>query len=131
MSTTQTAKTYLLSVYGTLKKGFSNHRILSDGNAKLLGKLTTEPIFTMYHLGGYPAITKNGNTALQVEIYEVDESTLRRVYRLENYTGKRDSPSNWYDTLDIDTPWGKAEMFYFKGTPEYSRGIVKSGNWGL
>jgi gamma-glutamylcyclotransferase (GGCT)/AIG2-like uncharacterized protein YtfP len=123
-------KKYLLSVYGSLKKGFHNHPILRD--AKFLGTHVTNPEFTMYSLGAYPAITRSGNTAIHVEIYEVDESTLRRVYRLESYSGVRDSSANWYDTLDIDTPWGRAEMFYFKNSGHMTRErVVESGNWGL
>lgn len=122
----------LIAVYGTLKKGFSNHRVM--GESKLLGKIRTEPIFTMYSLGGFPALTKDGNTKVSAEVYEVNcENTLNRIYRLEGYTGKRDSPDNWYDTLALDTPFGEAEIFYFKNKSELDYlgedRIIQDGEW--
>lgn len=117
----------LMAVYGTLKKGFSNHRILE--NQKLLGSHTTEEKFTMHDLGHFPALTKDGKSNIHIEVYEVEDDALARVYRLEGYSGKRDSPQNWYDTMDVKTPWGNAEIFYFKGKPDHSNGVIEDGNW--
>lgn len=120
-------KKYLLAVYGTLKRGFGNHYLLEEKNNKFLGKFVTKPEFTMYSLGGYPTITREGKTSLHVEVYEIDEQTLRNVYRLEGYSGERNARGNWYDTLDLETPYGKAEMFYFNQT--VNKPVIKDGNW--
>lgn len=116
----------IVGVYGTLKKGYSNHRLLKD--SKFLGSLWSKELFTMYSMGRFPALTKRQNNSVYFEIYEVDEDTLENIYRLEGYSGTRNSESNWYDTMDIETEWGKAEIFYFK-TPFINNPIVESGRW--
>lgn len=71
-------------VYGTLKEGHGNHRILE--NCKKVGDFTTEPEFTMIHLGGFPGVLRDGETAIKGELYEVeDESVEARLDRLEGY----------------------------------------------
>lgn len=117
----------LIAVYGTLKKGRGNHYHLR--NARFVGKHTTPAKFTMYNLGGFPAITAEGKTPIKCEIYQIeDDNTLESVYRLEGYTGVRDHPENWYDTLSIDTPHGEAEIFYFK-KPLKNTTTVPTGEW--
>lgn len=121
---------YLVGVYGSLKKGYYNHRVLGD--SKLLGTIKTNPAFTMYSLGPFPALSRNGNTAIHMEIYEVDEQTLHRLYRLEGYSGTRGSKHNMYDTMDIDTPYGKAEIFYMTNENHLRKHeVVKDGNWKI
>ncbi len=120
-------KTYIVGVYGSLKKNQSNHRIIED--SKFLGEVWSEPNLTMYSLGGFPALTKDGTTSILFEIYEVDYNTLMRVYSLEGYNGRRgDRGNTFYDTADIETPFGSAEFFYFKEEPT-GNSIVESGNW--
>lgn len=115
----------LIAVYGSLKQGFFNHSLLE--NSKFLGTFKTNPEYTMYSLYSFPAIIKGGNTSIHVEIYEIDLNTLKAIYILEGYSGIRNSPENWYDTLELDTPFGKAEMFYMKG--KIKGLIIESGNW--
>lgn len=117
----------LLAVYGTLKRGHGNNRLLR--NAKFLGETKTKPEFTMFSCGGFPTLNKNGNTEITVEIFEVDDDTLQSVYSLEGYHGKRDHPSNWYDTVDVETNWGTAEMFYWKENQTNKLQVVETGCW--
>lgn len=118
----------LIAVYGTLKQGFGNNRRLGD--SKLLGSTLTKRKFTMYSCGGFPAVTPTGETKIHIEVYEVvNPNILQSVYMLEGYSGVRDSVKNWYDTVDVETPWGKAEMFIFKTAPK-GNVTVQSGNWG-
>ena len=121
-------KETLFAVYGTLKQGFGNNSLLAD--AEFMGEFKTEPKYSMYSLGGFPAVTLEGNTALTVQVFKTtDQNVVNRVNSLEGFTGTKDDPNNWYDTKTIDTPYGQAEMFYFKETP--NRGsLVESGNWG-
>lgn len=115
-----------MCVYGTLKKGHHNHRCL--GNSKFLGEYLTLPEYTMYSMGGFPAITKDGSTPIHTEVYEVtDPNTLEDIYNLEGYSGIRNHPNNWYNTTSVNTPYGEAEMFYFDRNID--RPVVKSGNW--
>lgn len=118
------------AVYGTLKKGFHNHFLLNQPGVDFLGEHKTDPRFTMYSLGGFPGVTEEGNTSLQIEIYNVkNKDVIRNVNSLEGYYGPN-NPKNWYDVTVIDTPYGKANMFIMNSLFESDRPKVKSGNWG-
>ena len=117
----------LLAVYGTLKKGQGNHRYLEG--AEFVGPHVTEPDYTMYSLGGFPCVTLKGETPITTEIYKVtDEKMLASINRLEGFTGVKDNDRNWYDTKTIETPYGSAELYYFKEKP-HSNTIITNGIW--
>jgi gamma-glutamylaminecyclotransferase len=78
-----TART-LVFVYGTLKRGGSNHSFLASQN--FLGEARTAPGFRLYDLGGYPGMiarTAPGDTGVTGEVWSVDAPTLARLDRLE------------------------------------------------
>ena len=115
-----------IAVYGTLRKNKYNHWIM--GNNSFLGITKTKPNFTMYDNGGFPFVYPVGTTEIVIEVYDVtDKRTLQRIYNLEGYSGKRGSKHNWYDTVDVETEWGIAEMFVSK-SPLNLR-VIESGNW--
>ena len=118
-------KKYLVSVYGSLRKKQSNYEYhLSNSTYK--GTFTTEPEYTMHSLSYYPGLKLNGNTSIVMEVYEVDEDTLKNLNRLEGYyPGEK---STFYDRIEIDTPWGKAFTYIYVN--ELSKdSIVESGDW--
>jgi gamma-glutamylcyclotransferase (GGCT)/AIG2-like uncharacterized protein YtfP len=71
-----------LAVYGTLRKGFPLHYLLKKFNAKFIGFGSTDPLFNCYY-GVYPICKKGGKTRVFVEVYEVDEETLRAIDVIE------------------------------------------------
>lgn len=99
----------LIFVYGTLKKGFHNHRYLN--NSTLLGKAKTKQVYTMTTNGSFPIVQRGGNTVISGEVYKVAPEDIRGIFALEGYTGVKGSPSNWYDTDIIDTKFGEASIF--------------------
>ena len=116
----------LLAVYGTLKQGNGNHRYLRE--SKLLGTHVTEPKYTMHSLGGFPGVRLEGKTPITVEVYRVtNRDVLTNINSLEGYTGKKDDPENWYDCIEIDTPYGSADMYYFK--QQLNGPVIKDGIW--
>ena len=60
-------------VYGTLKRGGSNHAFL--GRQRFLGEARTMPGFTLYSLGDYPGMVRApGDTAgVTGELWVIDE----------------------------------------------------------
>lgn len=73
----------LLFVYGTLKRGCSNHTYLADQT--FVGLARTPPGFRLYDLGGYPGIapvTDDRNGVIG-EIWSVDDDALERLDRFE------------------------------------------------
>ena len=115
-------------MYGTLKRGHYNDYLLED--SKLIGTGVTEPLYTMYSMGGFPVVTKGGNTAIHVEVYDVqNERVLNNLHQLENFSGKKDDPSNWYDMTTVNVEGiGEAELYYQKEM-NYNRPVVETGNW--
>lgn len=119
------SKKNLVAVYGSLRKNMGNHGLLE--NAEYLGEFTTEPIYNLHSLGGFPGLKKGGNTAVVMEVYEVDEPTARRVDALEGYD-PNSNDNTFYDKEMIETPYGEAGVYFYVRDlrPE---SIVESGDW--
>ncbi len=66
-----------LFVYGSLKKGFDNHKLL-DKYAKRIGKASTVGKFAMYEdsFGNYPYLVKEPITKVLGELYEIKRKEL-------------------------------------------------------
>ena len=117
----------IVSVYGSLRKGFANHGYLEEEGVKLLGEHTTDPNFTMYSLGAFPGVVVGGQTPIKIEVYEVTPAVKKNLDRLEGYYGE--GQRNFYDVTRINTPYGESLMYVL--TPEKVRGDrkVESGDW--
>jgi gamma-glutamylcyclotransferase (GGCT)/AIG2-like uncharacterized protein YtfP len=120
-------KKHKIAVYGTLRKGQGNNKYCLS-NSKYLGTTNTEKSFKMYSSGGFPIVTK-GERDIEIDVYEVADEDLNKVYRLEGYTGVRDSEKNWYNTIDVKTKFGVAEMFIMNENSVVSLSEIESGNW--
>jgi gamma-glutamylcyclotransferase (GGCT)/AIG2-like uncharacterized protein YtfP len=110
---------YRVFVYGTLRRGGTNHRLLA--RARHLGDWTTPAVFALFDLGGYPGAVPRGQTAVVGEVYSVDAATLRRLDRLEDYP-------RLYDRVPVATPWGDAWMYVLRRRPRGARPLP-SGDW--
>ena len=120
-------KKYLVSVYGSLRKKQSNYEYYLS-NSVYKGTFTTEPEYTLHSLSYYPGLKLNGNHSIVMEVYEVDEDTLKNLNRLEGYCPGEES--TFYDRIEINTPWGKAFTYIYVN--ELSKeSIVESGDWVL
>lgn len=90
-----TTETTTVFVYGTLKRGHSNHQLLD--RAEFLGEAVTKPEFTMLDLGFFPGVIKHGRTPIYGEIYRVDQRQFQALDRLEGYP-------DFYGREQIDIP---------------------------
>jgi len=71
-------------VYGSLKRGFSNHGCLRG--QQFLGPARTERRYRMYDYGGFPAVVETGpetGLAIEGELWEVDADCLVTLDWLE------------------------------------------------
>jgi len=119
-------------VYGTLKKGFSNHgRIFGGYDIKItpawaLGKL--------YDLGWYPAMTVGTDNVFGELIEFNNPEILKRVDYLEGFKGVN-IPHNYYERREVDVFAGdgtvKAWVYFLSN--EKINGIdselIVSGSW--
>lgn len=110
-----------LAVYGILRMNAGRLSCFME-DANFLGKTKTEPEFTMYG-GGCPVVCPGGITAITVEVYDVDEDTMKGTDRLEGYP-------HHYDRMEIDTKYGKAWMYFQQPYSLLSNNrIIKTGDW--
>jgi gamma-glutamylcyclotransferase (GGCT)/AIG2-like uncharacterized protein YtfP len=115
----------LVAVYGSLRNGLGNHRLLE--NSEYLGEFESKPEYSLYSLGGFPGLKENGTTSVVMEVYAVDEATARRVDQLEGYNPNSDN-NTFYDKKMIETPYGEAGVYlYVNDIPEDR--LVESGDW--
>jgi gamma-glutamylaminecyclotransferase len=73
----------LLFVYGTLKRGCSNHAILAG--QEFVGPARTQPGYRLFDLGGYPGIVAmpDDREGVNGEIWSVDAEALARLDAFE------------------------------------------------
>lgn len=73
----------LVFVYGTLKRGGSNHAHLAD--QRCLGPARTRPGYTLYQPADYPGMVpdESDRDGVVGELWQVDDACLRRLDRLE------------------------------------------------
>ena len=114
----------LIAVYGTLRQGFGNHRLLD--NARMVGTFQSEPEYSLYNLGGFPGLKQEGSTSVTMEVYEVNPEEARRVDRLEGYEPGR--PATFYDKVPIETPWGTAGVYIYVGGVR-EENLIASGDY--
>lgn len=129
-------------VYGSLKRGFGNHRLLEG--QKFLGEASTNyDDYVMHSLGGYPGVIhlqrsgylyykdkEPGQTYIVGEVYEVDDACMKALDRLEG------APSFYHrEEAYISPHWGDDRDFvciiYILTDPErYSKyPRIENGIW--
>jgi len=65
--------TKLVAVYGTLKRGFGNHRVLEMDNGEYVGTGRTVKPWTMYGGHGFPRVVeqeRSDGVGVHVELFE-------------------------------------------------------------
>lgn len=79
-------KKHLVFVYGTLKKGYGNHRLLTG--AEFVGNFATAPDYKIYCNGAYPYMVEVGagkGVPVEGEIYRISDEEQQRCDRLEGH----------------------------------------------
>jgi gamma-glutamylaminecyclotransferase len=73
----------LIFVYGTLKRGNSNHHFLAGQT--FAGEARSAPGYALYDLAGYPGMVRQGADLEGVsgEVWSVDDECLARLDALE------------------------------------------------
>ena len=117
-------------VYGTLRRGFHNHKLLST--SEYLGTAKTVEKFTMFSRG-IPFVSRSKKLCqITGELYRVSDSVLSSVDSLESYYP--DSPeSSWYQRQEIDliTSDGSQKRAYIYFNDNEKGRIITSGDFAL
>jgi len=112
-----------IAVYGTLRKGFGNHRIIKD--AEMLWKGEVEIPFEMISLGGFPGLIPSQEVkTISMEVYSVNDDEYESVECLEGYP-------DFYQKAVISTPVGEAEAYVLLNRRYVTYPKVEDGDWLL
>lgn len=92
-------------VYGSLKKGFHNNKLLEDST--FLGAAITEDMYDMFSYGSFPAVVEDGTSyKIKGEVYYVSDETLKDLDMLEDN-------GRFYMRKKVDTDKYNDVWFYF------------------
>ena len=112
-------KVVKIAVYGTLKKGFYNHkRFRLDEYGTFLG-FDTIFGYDMYDLGMYPIVVKSVSGEIKVEVYDVSTDMVATLDRMERGAG-------YYPTY-VSTKFGHAIIWK---CDEISGTKIDGGDYG-
>ncbi len=107
-------------VYGSLREGFGNHRLLE--RAEFLGSYRAELPFVMISLGGFPGLIESQqDNNITLELYQVTPQEFQNLDQLEGY------PS-FYDRKKITVNGTKGWVYYLTERSG-SEPLVESGDW--
>lgn len=112
-------------VYGTLKKGHPNHRLIEA--ATFLGRHQLEETSHLIDLGYYPGVVRarpaGGESAVvRGEVYRVTSEMLDAVDVLEGHP-------NYYQRFKISTPWKSAWCYFLPVGYAAKYGAILNGLW--
>lgn len=113
-------------VYGTLKRGYGNHRLLEK--ASFVGNATIKG-FVMFDMGAFPGIM-SGKGIIHGELYNINDSILESLDRLEGYNSmyperglyNKTTTKAILDTRKVDS------LVYVVNNP-YSTTVIPEGIW--
>jgi gamma-glutamylaminecyclotransferase len=112
-----------LFVYGSLLSGEANAGVLARAGARLVGPARTEPRYTLFDLGPYPALAAGGTTAVEGEVYEVDAAGLTAVDAFEGHPDE-------YRRGIVDLVGGApAQAYLLPGAAHPGARALPGGNW--
>lgn len=98
-----------VAVYGTLRRGESNHHLLANSHFKGTDKI---PDLALYHLGSYPGAIREKGAATEVEVYRVSPATLEMLDTLEDFHPARPRQS-LYLRKRVQTRFGQTWLYLY------------------
>ena len=113
-----------VAVYGTLKRGCSNHQLLV--RSRFLGTDWLRRI-VLYDLGPFPGARKARSGGVLVEVYAVDDPTLARLDALEGYNASAPERGE-YTRERMATRFGDAWLYLYNGSVRGYRRMAQ-GSW--
>ena len=116
--------TFLLAVYGTLKRGHDNHLLMLK-DQQPIGELFVSVPYRMYATDNYPMIIASPEPhPVFVEIYEVDGELLSKLDRFE-------APYRFHREQAFVTELGREIELYVFDDPDVpvEFRLVESGHW--
>lgn len=118
------ARTPLVAVYGTLKRGLRNHHWLEGADFVGSDRLTR---ITLYDLGPFPGAKLEPSRGVEVEVFRVDARLLGDLDRLEDYR-LRTPAAGLFDRTIHPTTYGPAWLYLYN--PRLNgHAAIRQGGW--
>lgn len=102
-------------VYGTLKRGYGNNRLLRNSEFVDVG-VSADNEFTMYCNGGFPYVFDSGEAFVAGEVYSVTDEVFGHLDGLEGYPRHYDRKQ-----IDVSTKKGIIKCWIYIGQNEESK----------
>ena len=119
--TIQQKQDIVVFVYGSLMTGKINHRLLSA--AVFLGTAISQPLYTLFHAGPWPAVVTGGTTAIHGELYRI---SLQLRLSLDRFEGH---PTLFRRRTIVLDDGQQADAWLLEAAPDTSWPIIPSGTW--
>ncbi|MDO8270811.1 MAG: gamma-glutamylcyclotransferase family protein [Gammaproteobacteria bacterium] len=114
----------IVAVYGTLKRGMTNHQLLVD--CRFVGEDCLANI-VLYELDEFPAARLEPSDGIQVEVYEVSQRVLAMLDKLEEVDHAMPE-KGLYRRAQCATRFGVAWIYLYNGTVQgFPR--LTTGGW--
>jgi len=112
-----------LFVYGTLKRGFSAHELLTNQGAVLLREARTASQYKLLSVGWFPGMVSDSEgQGVLGELYEVNEDVLSRLDRYEN-------TPHLFARESVELDDGSQAVAYLLASPRPEYETVPNGQW--
>ena len=111
----------LVFVYGTSIRGESDHGVLSQ--ARFVKYAKTEAAYDLLDLEAFPALAMGGDTAVQGEVYAVDDRTLAALDRRQGHP-------HYYERATVRLVGGEeVQAYVVQRKPNMTKRRITSGDW--
>lgn len=116
----------LVFVYGSLKKGFGNHRLLEKSECVAKGTIAGR----LYSLGSYPGLKDAVDERVHGEVYSVDDETLKSLDWLEGHPKMYERKEVWVQLPEAtgEDDAVQAWTYFYNGNVD-NRHYIRSGVW--
>lgn len=116
-------------VYGSLKRGFGNNRLLQNDESEFICEDYIED-FEMYSMGAFPGVVHvpGSRSVVHGEVWKVSDNILERLNTLEGFRGE-DNPSNFYNCKKVETKNYHHSCYVYLQDTAPSDMLVLEGIW--